>query len=994
VVPGSVTADICAMLRLRTLGRLSLHDAAGIEHLAGRRKELILLTYLARRSGHTCTRAELAELLWSDRSEDKARHSLRQALANLRAVLAAALDTTGDEVHLGANSVRLDVDDLIEQLSREGIAPDTSEWRQDFLAGTEHFGGEGYRAWVEAEREGLRRQLTWHFERLHADARREMRRDDAVRWATRWAELRPYDERPHLLLVEALHDAGRTADALAHHEVFVRGLRHELEIEPSDLFLEKAREIETRMRERWESSAATSSGGAGHAAAEASSTSALTALPGADSTSNAVTLMVEEPLAHAHPRRGRPHRLLMVAAPLLIIAGATLSGRLLLSRNSTANAASPVLAVGMIRALTTQDSADPSGSLSAMLSTNLARVAALRVVSPERLYEALPDPPSEHVTARAVASAARRAGAQQLIEGELYQVPDSGFRLDLRRVDLGSGTVRAGYRVTGTDLFALVDQGTARLAADLGSPADEVHIADVITRNTVALRFYEEGLRGYKQGDMRRAESLFRAALDEDSTFALAAYYAYVAGYDLGMPSDVALETRLLSLLDQMPERERRFMRARLALRGNEPSAVALAESLTSRYPLATEGPLLLGQALATAGALLEAIPPLRKVVVLDSLELRSTSPVCRACDAYDGLIGVLDQIDSTESAEREARQWVRRQPTSARSWGMLAHHLAMQGRFDEAQAARNQAATYDPANPYNYVFPGMLAIMRGDFPKADALLREQARAGTPSARSDALWFLVISLRYQGRFAEALEVVRQFQEQESDDTPGMAHGQVLFEMGRYRQAAAVFRELADSRRGGPLRRTDALVARDRAWLLTHMATALAAAGDTGQLQRVADSVEALGARSLYGRDRRLHHYVRGLLFAARNAHADAADEFAAAMDWPPASFAHYNRTNLELARQLLELGRPGDAIRPLQRAILGPVESSYYYVSRTELHALLGRAFEATGQVDSAARHLRWAVEAWRKPDRSLLARRDSLRALLAGLGPDRRAPN
>jgi hypothetical protein len=88
-----------------------------------------------------------------------------------------------------------------------------------------------------------------------------------------------------------------------------------------------------------------------------------------------------------------------------------------------------------------------------------------------------------------------------------------------------------------------------------------------------------------------------------------------------------------------------------------------------------------------------------------------------------------------------------------------------------------------------------------------------------------------------------------------------------------------------------------------------------------------------------------------------------------------------------MARSLLALGRPREAAAILQPALRGVLEASNLYVTHTELHALLGRAWDAAGAPDSAAAHYRWAAAAWRRADPELRPRRDSIAARLAELG-------
>src|SRR4029079_3189611 len=112
---------------------------------------------------------------------------------------------------------------------------------------------------------------------------------------------------------------------------------------------------------------------------------------------------------------------------------------------------------------------------------------------------------------------------------------------------------------------------------------------------------------------------------------------------------------------------------------------------------------------------------------------------------------------------------------------------------------------------------------------------------------------------------------------------------------------------------------------------------LAAAGDTAAVRALADSVERWGAGSAYGRDRKAHHYLRGLVLAAADRHEDAVREFRAAMHSPSLGFT---RVNYELARSLLRLGRPAEAIATLQSALRGELYASCMYVTRSELHEL------------------------------------------------------
>jgi tetratricopeptide (TPR) repeat protein len=169
--------------------------------------------------------------------------------------------------------------------------------------------------------------------------------------------------------------------------------------------------------------------------------------------------------------------------------------------------------------------------------------------------------------------------------------------------------------------------------------------------------------------------------------------------------------------------------------------------------------------------------------------------------------------------------------------------------------------------------------------------------------------------------------------------------------------------------------------------MTHAADALAAAGDTVGLAARSDSVRVLGAAVLFERDRRLHHHILGLLLAARGHDDEAIAEFREAIFSPNMG---YTRTNFEAARVYLRRGRPREAIAVVQPALRGSLEASNLYITRTELHELLARAWEALGGAaarDSAAAHWKEVERAWQRADPPFVPRHRNAEARLAALG-------
>jgi DNA-binding SARP family transcriptional activator len=135
------------MVRLQTLGELRLGGEGSSAH-SGRRKELVLLTYLARRGPRPLSREQAAALLWEDREERRGRQSLRQAVLELRRLVGEGLGSDADQVWLDPHAVELDAT-LFQREVDSGLWEEAvARWRGEFLAGVEDVGGEELRTWL------------------------------------------------------------------------------------------------------------------------------------------------------------------------------------------------------------------------------------------------------------------------------------------------------------------------------------------------------------------------------------------------------------------------------------------------------------------------------------------------------------------------------------------------------------------------------------------------------------------------------------------------------------------------------------------------------------------------------------------------------------------------------------------------------------------------------------------------------------------------------
>jgi len=123
------------------------------------RKHVALLVYLARSPRRRRTREHLVGLLWSDRDEKQARHSLSEALRVFRRVLGDdQVQADVDQISLGADGVTLDCDRFAE-LYAGGDWPGAAALVEgDFLEGLSIPGANQFEDWVGAERVRWRAQ--------------------------------------------------------------------------------------------------------------------------------------------------------------------------------------------------------------------------------------------------------------------------------------------------------------------------------------------------------------------------------------------------------------------------------------------------------------------------------------------------------------------------------------------------------------------------------------------------------------------------------------------------------------------------------------------------------------------------------------------------------------------------------------------------------------------------------------------------------------------
>ena len=226
-------------LRLRLFGTFQVWREPGGEVAIRSKKSQALLAFLALGPDQRRTREKLATLLWDDRPEDQARHSLRQSVLTLRQTLdngeVPLLLADGDTLALNAAEFDVDVrsfERLAAEDSPQSLERAAALYTGDLLDGL-NVRAEPFEAWRAGEEARLRNLACDVLSRLAAGYAERGEIERAIQADERLLVLDPLREDGHRALMRLYEEAGQRARALKQYQVCVEVLRRELDAEPA-----------------------------------------------------------------------------------------------------------------------------------------------------------------------------------------------------------------------------------------------------------------------------------------------------------------------------------------------------------------------------------------------------------------------------------------------------------------------------------------------------------------------------------------------------------------------------------------------------------------------------------------------------------------------------------------------------------------------------------------------------------------------------------------
>jgi tetratricopeptide (TPR) repeat protein len=431
----------------------------------------------------------------------------------------------------------------------------------------------------------------------------------------------------------------------------------------------------------------------------------------------------------------------------------------------------PVLddaSIAVMRFTRVADPADPSHdgeTVSRLVATALSQRPNLQVVSRERLLELgnQPGNPSALPLARTV-------GSRWMVTGTvLRSAPDWSIIAEL--VDVRSGSVQGSRQVNAEeteDLFSLCDRLSSSLFKLIPDAATAAftprELASVTTTSEEAWRHYIDGVVARDEKDGVAAKRSLLQAVRADSTFAMAWLELATGPATVDAAEKARAMAQALRHSDHLSRNEQLLIRGHDARRrGDLDSALEHFEALTDEYPREKEGFRLLAATLYQTGDLRGAIRNYRRMTEIDPNDgLAFNMLAYRYFDA-----------GQTDSSLIAINRYVELEPDLPDPYDSRADLHALNGDFEQAKASYREALAQRRGFTPSRGKLGALLLFDAEFRAADESFRRVASSESPTSRSLGRLLFGFARIGEGRFADAVDVLRQGIA--SDELEGLTH---------------------------------------------------------------------------------------------------------------------------------------------------------------------------------------------------------------------------
>ena len=495
--------------------------------------------------------------------------------------------------------------------------------------------------------------------------------------------------------------------------------------------------------------------------------SAYTTAPPSGSSATAAAIPPQVSSAASAPPFLSKHLRLILAAAVIVLIGVT--GFLLLRGRNARPAGGSLqhksVAVLYFNNLSQDQSLNwLNNGLTDMLTTNLAQVKGLDVLSTERVMSAVERATKDGKSLDPAHSqqVARDAGADAYITGALLKIGPTQLRLDVRAQDTSTGQILFSEKLEGQDvqsIFGMVDRLTANIASSFlpasEQPQKAPEIEQASTSNVEAYRHYqlgvEYGRRFLTADSIRELEEAVRL----DPQFALAALRLadqYRLQGDLRRSNELGI--KVAQLQSRLPRYEQLSLQVLKVNRSRDPEAdVAARQALVSEFPRSSMDRGVLAVILAAFGKGEQSLELLKQGLALDPKNEDLLNFQCYGLAMTGDLNGAIAANDSYMAVR----------PGDPNPLDTRGDIFFIAGRDDEAVASYRKVLALKP-DFNDYLDYLKLAIVYTDQKKPDmahAAFQQVSQRGSPLMRLYAPGFEAQFKQTEGDLEGALASYRE-----------------------------------------------------------------------------------------------------------------------------------------------------------------------------------------------------------------------------------------
>jgi tetratricopeptide (TPR) repeat protein/predicted Ser/Thr protein kinase len=623
--------------------------------------------------------------------------------------------------------------------------------------------------------------------------------------------------------------------------------------------------------------------------------------------------------------------------------------------------------------------------LTDMLVTDLSQSPDVEVLPTDRLVQILTDmrrQDDKQVSFDTVQEIARRAGVKQVVLGSYVKAGDT-IRINLKLQDAATGRLVTAERVEAlgeSNLFPSVDDLTRRIkakfavrSADPGKPllsgptamttttgtSIDRDLKEVTTSSVEAYRYYAEGINLHERAREDDAAVALEKAIAIDPNFAMAlAKLAVIENNRFHPDKAEAYGKRALARIDRLTPRERYYVEGWYYSRSPETimRGIEAYKKAVELYPDHASAMHNLALDYTRLERYRDAIP------LYEDL-LRRGAPITIT---YANLASAYMATGEPQRAETVLRQFLEKNPDSARVHAELGTLFRAAGKYEEAMAEYSKAESLDPGNLDPVWGQWQTQILQDHWAEAAALNDRLRQSADATWRCSADTDDAIERTYHGRSADALRAYEstlkciggtnsRFTTQTRN-----AMADLLIALGQPAPAVALATKAIDDVHGdGP----DVIDSR------ILLALAHNRLGHDAEAARAMDALTGIANSLPSEAPKRTLHLVAGQMALDRRDTARAIAELSQAERMLQPRSGPFVSISLSLGEAYLAAGRLEEAETRFQNLAVSGDRRTYSPVDYVRSLYFLGQAAERRGNRDKAREYYRKFLDYWAEGD-------------------------